>query len=182
MSCCGVLIMPDFETLQARPAQAPFRLTGWHVGTIALVFFVIVAAMNGVMMSHAFRTMPGLDARNGYDVSQRYNTSIHEARFQAARGWRTDLNIVRQGNATLFTTTILDRQGEPIRGLTVAISVRHPATRLHDYTATARELAPGSYEIIHRASAGNWDVEISAKERADLPPLTLSRNRITLKD
>jgi nitrogen fixation protein FixH len=76
--------MPDDLIAYGRAPGRAFELTGWHVAAIAFAFFAIVAGVNGYMLSAAIRTMPGLDARNGYDVSQRYNAAI-----AAAAVWTT---------------------------------------------------------------------------------------------
>ncbi|MFY8154383.1 MAG: FixH family protein, partial [Hyphomicrobiales bacterium] len=80
--------------------RPPRPLTGRFVLILCVAFFGIVAAVNGVMMTYAITTMPGLDAANGYVASQRLNREFDAMRQQAARGWKADVAVaLRNGDA-----------------------------------------------------------------------------------
>lgn len=162
----------------ASPAPASaFVLTGKHVLLSFVMFFLVVAAVNGYMMFAAISTMPGLDAgRNGYDVSQRYNGEIQAAEAQVARGWRIDAQLAVNASGTQAVVVFTDKAGAAIPGLTVDVQILHPTSRQLDRSASLKPMAPGTYSAqVGDLGRGAWDVVITASR--DGTRLYQSRNR-----
>lgn len=192
MCCCGGMIMP-VETLQA-PSRAlpakkrtPFVLSGRHVLAGMVLFFLVVAAVNGLMMTVALRTMPGLDARNGYDVSQNYNAEIDAAAAQAARGLSIEASVVRRPYGALVSADVKRASKQPLVGATVWARLEHPATRQHDRVLVLKETSPGRYEAMAAGlPPGAWTLVLRV-EQADGPasdgarPVFVSRNRLMVE-
>jgi nitrogen fixation protein FixH len=184
----------DYVSPVRQAARAPagggdgFRLTGRHVLFGLLAFFLVVASVNGVMMTMALKTMSGLDARNGYDPSQRYNLDIAEARAQAARGWQVEVKLgalrvlsdgARQGSDAAVSFS--DRDGQAIAGLVVNVRLAHPGDRRRDVVTSLEEVAPGRYVgPAAGLSPGQWDVVIEARD-ASGAKVFHSRQRAILK-
>jgi nitrogen fixation protein FixH len=181
--CCGAFIMP--VELQ-RPSGAPdireggFTLTGYHVLAGLLAFFVIVASVNAYMMTMALTTMPGLDARNGYDVSQTWNAQIAAARSQEARHWQVEASLKRTSGAQAeLVISLTDADGRPLTGLDIAARLAHPATRRLDRAAVLTEVSPGRYlALVDGLTRGAWDLVTDAKR--DGETVYVSRNRTRL--
>jgi nitrogen fixation protein FixH len=134
MSCCGVFIMPAELTegvftaqAEVRAAKRPFEFKGSHALALFIGFFAIVASVNAVMMTVAIRTMPGLDARNGYDVSQRYNAEIAAADAQNARGWTADARVSLAGGSASITLDLRGASGVSLEQLNPTVTLRHPS-------------------------------------------------------
>ena len=184
MSCCGFVPMPIDLPHPARKTveSKPFRLKGWHVLAILVAFFGIVATVNGVMMRIAISTMPGLDARNGYDVSQRYNKEITAARAQAALGYTANMVVQRAGAGARVTIDLKDRAGEPVTGLAMRARFEHPALRARDVPVPVIEQGPGHFVgAAERIADGNWTLVVEALREAGEHPVYISRNRIALE-
>jgi nitrogen fixation protein FixH len=182
MSCCGVFIMPqDLPASRAMPRR-DFRLNGWHVLTGFIAFFGVVVGVNGYMMRAAISTMPGLDARNGYDVSQRYNAQIAEAQTAERSGIRAGLSLSRLGQTETVTIDLTNRLGAPVTGHHVALALEHPATRVLDRKAAAQETKPGSYSgLLADMPPGAWTVVTEVRATPHGPLLFASRNRVMVR-
>jgi nitrogen fixation protein FixH len=183
MSCCGVFIMPpEPEQTPARAVLRRKEIDGRFVLLLFLGFFGVVFAVNGVMVTLALRTMPGLDARNGYVASQAMNAAYAAVRAQAERGWTADLAVYRdsRGDAPV-EVSIRDKEGQPVRGLTVSARLAHPALAREDRSVELVETTRGRYVgVIAGAKAGSWTLAVEATHGGER--LYVSRNRLTLAE
>ncbi|MCZ8182694.1 MAG: FixH family protein [Beijerinckiaceae bacterium] len=171
----------EIPDLASAPAREPFRLTGHHVLVIFLAFFGIVAGVNGYMMRQALQTMPGLDARNGYDVSQRYNAELAAAAEQDRRGWKTEIRLDRKGSTLELALSLADRDLRPVSGQRVRMRFAHPASRQLDREVTLSETGRGRYSgAVPGMAAGHWSLILTIEDPAENLPLYTSRNRIEL--
>ncbi len=133
-SCCGAFAMPVELPERGMPLpreeKREFRLTGWHVLAMLVTFFAIVASVNFYMMTTAIRTMPGLDARNGYDVSQNFNRAeLAAAEAQTRRGWQSDAHLALSNRMLDLSVRFRDRESKALDGLAVTAVLQHPAQR-----------------------------------------------------
>ena len=169
-------VSPVSAALKASAAK-PFMLTGKHVLLSFITFFLVIAGVNGYMMFAAISTMPGLDAgRNGYDVSQRYNSEIRAAEAQAARGWRIDAEFAVMPSGTQAIVVFTDKAGAGVGGLDVDMRIMHPSSRQLDRAVSLKAMAPGTYAApVGTLGPGAWDIIITASR--DGTRLYQSRNR-----
>jgi nitrogen fixation protein FixH len=183
MSCCGVFVMPP------EPDQTPMRaiprervIDGRFVLFTFLGFFGVVFAVNGLMVSLALRTMPGLDARNGYVASQAMNATYAAVRAQAERGWIADLAVYRDARGDVpVEVSIRDKESQPVRGLTVSARLAHPAIAREDRSVGLVETSRGRYVgVIGGVKAGSWTLVVEAAQGGER--LYVSRNRLTLAE
>ena len=172
----------EFYEPESSPASArPFELKGGHVLAMFIAFFAIVASVNATMMTMALRTMPGLDARNGYDPSQAYNREIAASRVREAHGWRADAAVALEGDVAHVSLSLVDRAGRALPDARVVARLRHPTDRRRDREIV---LAGGGSSFAGDApgiSQGFWDLVIEARQATDEAPSFVSRQRIRLK-
>lgn len=160
-----------------------FALTGVHVLAMFIAFFVVVGGVNAIMLTQALRTMPGLDARNGYDVSQRYNAEIAAAAVQEARGWKVETGVAFKDGETLVTSRLRDRDGRVLDGLAVTAALRHPSDRRRDRQIALDAVGDGSYRgVLQEMTPGAWDLVVEARSHDGEARAYLSRRRIALKE
>mgnify|MGYP001439630342 CR=1 FL=1 len=139
-----------------------WTVTGRFVLVSIVLFFLVVAGVNAIMMTLAIRTFPGADARNGYDVSQAYNREIAAARQQAERGWSSDIRLVRVDGSARLSLTLKDRGGVAVSGLAIEAQLAHPSDKRKDHGFDLKEIAPGVYEADEPGlSGGAWDIRLS---------------------
>lgn len=163
-------------------ARKEFRLTGWHVLAMLVTFFVVVASVNVYMLTMAVSTMPGLDARNGYDTSQNFNREeFAAAEAQAARRWQSDARMSLENRVLALHFGFRDRDGKAIDGLAVTALLAHPAQRRLDRAIALAPRGNGLYAAeIDGVDAGAWGLVIEA--RANGERMFLSRHRVILRD
>lgn len=153
------------------PGAAPrkeWTVTGRFVLVSLVLFFLVVASVNGIMMSVAIGTFPGADARNGYETSQAFNKEIAAARQQAERGWASDIAFQRVDGMAELTVTLKDRTGQPVSGLEAEARLKHPSDRKQDHVVTLREIAPGIYRSREAGvSSGAWGLSIVAQKNGE---------------
>lgn len=153
--------MPVDIPVKRESERKEWTVTGRFVLVTLVVFFLVVATVNGIMMTLAIKTFSGADARNGYDLSQNYNREIARAKEQASRGWGSNIGFVRIEDKARLTLTLRDRAGQPVSGLAVTALLRHPLNKVRDHQLDLREIAPGTYETLETGvAAGQWDVQI----------------------
>ena len=71
------------------PAPAPgFRLTGWRVLAIFVVFFSVVIGVDTLFSVFALRTFSGEAAKDPYEAGILFNQTLAKRRAEAALGWQ----------------------------------------------------------------------------------------------
>jgi nitrogen fixation protein FixH len=170
------------ESRPATESESPAPLTGGKVLAMLVGFFVVVALVNALMMTLAIRTMPGLDARNGYDPSQRWNAEIAAARAQRDRGWRQSATVALAEGAAEVVVSLTGPDGGAVSGLDVDIRLAHPATRQLDRQEAAVEIAPGRYRArLPDIRPGQWTLSVTARDMPDGEPVWRERERLAVK-
>src|SRR6185437_10845881 len=74
-------------------AFRPRQFTGWHMLAVMVLFFGTIITVNIVMAVFANTSWTGLVVQNTYVASQEFNRKAAEGRAQAARGWKTRLEL-----------------------------------------------------------------------------------------
>jgi nitrogen fixation protein FixH len=182
MSCCGVFIMPyDASETAVRPAKEARPITGRFVLFTFIAFFGVIAAVNGVMMTFAITTMPGLDVKNGYVASQAMNREIDAMRVQTERGWKADVSVQLTGPLATVRISLAEPDGTPVTGLRMTARLAHPALTRADQSGALTERRPGDYSAdIPAVQAGAWTLVVEADRNGER--VFASRNRVVLKE
>lgn len=147
-----------------RPTRMP-RQPGWYIPWLFVAFFVVVVAVNGVMMHFAFSTWTGLQTEGHFLKGIRYNEDLAGARAQAERGWQvvTDFTSTepRKGIASL---TLHDKHGNLLKDAKVTISLIRPTSQGHDRTMELPYLGEGRYGApVELALEGQWDMRVEIR-------------------
>jgi nitrogen fixation protein FixH len=176
--------LPERGLAPFAPPTREFRLTGWHVLAMLVTFFAIVGSVNFYMMNVAIRTMPGLDARNGYDTSQNFNRAeLAAAEAQTRRGWQSDAHLTLSNHVLDLSVRFRDRQSKALDGLAVTAVLQHPAQRGRDRAITFGPRGDGLYTAkLDGVDAGGWGLVLEAHNLETGERLFLSRHRLALKD
>lgn len=156
------------------------RLTGRGVLLIFIGFFGVIFAVNAVMLSLAFDTMPGTTTDSAYRASQRFNAGLAAAREREARGWRVEARSSRDPSGVAAVTIGLrDAEGAPLERVQVSARLMHPVHRANDRSLDVMRTGPGLYAATaDDVAAGAHDLVIEVER--DGVTLYRSRNRIML--
>lgn len=130
------------------------EITGKHVliGTVSA--FAVIIAVNLTMAAQAIGTFPGLEVKNSYVASQKF-----EARRDAqdALGWQTDATV----GGGLLTVYIRDAEGQPVRPEHISAVLGRPTVARDDRNA---ELVWNgeAFETSAELSRGAWILNLDA--------------------
>ncbi len=135
--------------------------TGWHMAAITVSFFAIIIAVNITLAIFAKSSWSGLVVENGYVASQSFNHDVEIARQQQALGWQFKFDVKRSA----ADIQILDRAGQPVRGLFVRMQLQRPTNDTEDKAFNLHEKSAGLYSVDAVFGTGAWSADVKQKER-----------------
>jgi nitrogen fixation protein FixH len=154
-------------------------LNGWKVLAMIVGFFLFVGAVNGVMIYKALKTFSGEVVAHPYERGLAYNRDIAQAREQAARDWKVDVQFARvEAGKTEIRVTARDAQGGVVSGVAMSALFAAPADLSKDVRVPLTEAGPGRYVGRAALPAGQRDLVLTAER--DGRQLFTSRNRVAL--
>jgi nitrogen fixation protein FixH len=137
----------------------------WPIG-IALLLTVFVT-VNLMMMRVAGADPSFAVEPDYYRKAVEFDSTMAIDRRSAALGWTATSAITRGPDGSTLTVTLVDGAGQPVRGASVAGSVRFVARANDVHEVSLREPAPGRYSApVDARHAGQWEVRIDAKRGA----------------
>jgi nitrogen fixation protein FixH len=136
------------------------RLIPW----LFVAFFVVVAAVNAVMITYAETTFTGVTSDHPYEEGIAYNKALAAARTQEKLGWQAAIDFAAPARENLkLAVTLRDRDGAPIEGAQVSARFVRPTSAGFDSALRLNETKPGVYEAAPRlALPGQWDLVVTA--------------------
>lgn len=149
----------------AAPANnQPHRKALW-IPAIFVLGFVVIIAVNTIMVVLAVRTFSGLETNKPYDQGLDYNTTLTEAAQNEKLGWHAAVAFAAPGPDTrLIQVTMTDAAGTPLPDLTVKAILVRPTNAGLDEVVALTALGQGHYQASFKPSAlGNWDLRLSAQ-------------------
>jgi nitrogen fixation protein FixH len=157
------------------------ELTGRMVLLWLVGFFVVVAAVNAIMIGFAISTFAGLEHDSPYQAGLAFDQEIAAARVQEALHWQVQAKVAKAaGGKTLVEISARDAGGAPLSGLVATASLVHPTDRRLDRDLTMTPEGPGRFSGLTGAAAGQWDVVIDLAR--DGARRFRSKNRIVLPE
>ncbi len=127
------------------------RIIPWYF----VMFFLVIAAVNAVMVTLAVRTLPGTVTDHPYEKGLAYNQVVAASDKQEALGWKSDISY---SNGQL-QFTLHDRNNKPITAEKVTAKLFRPSKAAMDFVVTlTRGGAP-----IHFPANGLWEVQVDAQ-------------------
>jgi nitrogen fixation protein FixH len=156
------------------------EVTGWKVFICLVAFFVIVAAVNAVMMTAAITTFGGVETASSYQAGLAFARENAAVEAQEQLGWQVAVSTPSDGGSTpLVELAVSGRHGEPMAGLLASGRLSHPMDRRADRVLTWREMAPGVFRADTGRAVGQWDLVIELSQGGAMK--FRSRNRLTLR-
>lgn len=133
------------------------KLTGWHVLAIFVGAFAIIIGVNVFMAVKAVGTFPGLETRNSYVASQKFDT---DRAAQEALGW--DVAPTLSGETLMLMIT------DQATGLPVMVrdagGILGRATHVaDDQTLSFKRTMNGTYVAeVGALDFGKWELRLEA--------------------
>lgn len=129
-------------------------ITGRKFFVIFALFFIVIISVNVVLAVSAVRTFPGLEVKNSYVASQRFDA---DRAAQEALNWNIDARV-QKGTLHL---TITDTYGVPVE-VTSLNGIFGRATSVQDDQIPAFEFDGQSYVAPVTTAPGNWNLRFEA--------------------
>ncbi|MCS6878316.1 MAG: FixH family protein [Geminicoccaceae bacterium] len=155
---------------------APPKPPGWWIPWIFVGGFLLVVAVNGVMIWLAAATWTGLVTDRAYDRGLEYNRNLEAAAQMARLGWQTRLSVTALSDgARELRLEARDRAGEPLSGLLVEGRLERPVHAGADrelflapagrgvYRAVLEDLPPGQWHAHLRLTRGSERFVVSER-------------------
>jgi nitrogen fixation protein FixH len=133
-------------------------------------FFVVVFAVNGVMIWFAVSSWTGLEADNSYERGLAYNRAIEAAKEQQALGWRADFRFAQtSAGRGILELDLNGRDGARLQGARVDALLVRPTQEGHDFELALGEREPGRYLAeVELPLPGQWEVRLAARTRGEV--------------
>jgi len=156
------------------------ELTGRKVLLWLVGFFVLVFAVNGVMVHAAISTFGGVDTPSSYKAGQMFEGEVANAERQDALRWRVDGKLKRDGaGEAVLDIGVRDAQGKPVTGLSADARLAHPADERLDHVIPVARIGAGTFHGESRAKPGQWELIVDLYRGADR--VFRSKSRVTLR-
>lgn len=162
----GRLKVGEGETIVDFPGR---ELTGRHVFLITAMAFAVIIGVNVILAWKAVATFPGIEVRNGYVASQRFQT---ERDAQQALGWNLRINFADESIRLEFR----GQNGQPAKVAAVEAELGRATTTSEDRFVVFRRTGDASFEAPVELAGGRWVMHLTATAEDG----TLFRQRVAL--
>jgi len=135
-------------------APAARRRIGWARYPYWFALLMLgVASVNGVMVWRALSTFPGETRQDGFDLSNRYDAVLAEAKQQDALGWNVKAQA-QDGIVRVF----LGHGGQPLADAAVTATAERPLGDPLPQKLTFAPVGGGWYQADVALPVAQWDV------------------------
>lgn len=143
-----------------QPETADARESDKWIPWLFVLFFVVIAIVDGAFATIAIKTKPGLVTENAFEKGLSYNKTLEAAQAQEKLGWQGDVAL--EGDRLVFR--LKDGDGILLQGAKITARIVRPVQNGYDFEAPLAETAPGVYESeIHFPLKGQWGVRVFAQ-------------------
>ena len=153
--------------------MAKARQPGWWYPWIFVGCMLLVVAVNGVLITMAIGTFPGLETEQHYRKGLDYNKVLAAAQAQERRGWRMELTFAaepvadgrRRGD---LAVTFVGKDGQPLEHLNVEAVLVRPTHEGFDTVVDLAYRGDGVYRAaVSLPLPGQWDARVHAHRGGD---------------
>ena len=145
-------------------AVQPTRRALWIPGLFVLGF-LIVTAVNGVLIFAAVDSFSGLETDNAYEKGIHYNQALAAAAVNAQTGWHAEPSVTTGSDGLRqLDVLITDRAGMPVTALAVEAFLVRPTNAGMDTVITLQGQGAGHYAAHFKPNGlGNWELRLMAR-------------------
>jgi nitrogen fixation protein FixH len=155
-------------------------LTGRAVLLWLIGFFVVVFAVNAVLVRAAISTFGGVETTSSYKAGLQFGHEVAVAERQDSLHWQVSGTLTRDGaGQAVLDVTARDAQNAPLADLTADARLAHPTDERLDHVSPIRPLTAGVFQGSAQAQPGQWDLIVDLY-RGD-KRVFRSRSRVSLR-
>lgn len=150
-------------------AMPAAQIRGRWIPWLFVGLFLLVLAVNGVMIWYALSSWTGLAANEAYDQGLTYNRNLAAAARQAQLGWRPQLTVRTDGDGAEVELAVVDAETRPVTDATVVVDFERPTFEGADFAVTLGAFAPGRYRArMVPPQSGVWNLHATIRRGEDL--------------
>lgn len=132
---------------------------GRYIPWLFVLGFMLVVAVNGIMIWFAVGSFSGLYTPKPRDRGLRYNDVITAQQSRDTLGWHIDSKW--QPENRQLGITLLDRDGRPLAGAHATVELVRPAEKRPPLNIAMTIVGPGQLTgTVDLPARGNWDIDI----------------------
>ena len=140
--------------------SAGFRPSDRFIPWYFVLFFAVIALVDGIMVTLALRTHTGIVTDHPYEKGLAYNAVVEQETRQEALGWQGNLTL--EGNVLSFS--LRDAKGVAISADRVRADITRPTQAGMDFSAPLSQSAEGAWQAaLAFPEAGLWEVRVFAE-------------------
>lgn len=147
--------------------RRPFEVTGRFVLICFVGFFLVVAAVNAVMIRFAVTTFGGVETESSYKAGLAFKAETAASAAQQALGWSVDVRIDPRAEGAAVNVAVRDVAGAPVPHLAVDINLAHPADRRKDIIVSASEQSAGSFRAVAPPALGRRTLTVELSRNGE---------------
>ena len=132
------------------------ELKGRHVALIFGSAFAVIIAVNLTLAFSAVKTFPGLEVRNSYVASQKFDA---DRAAQQALGWTVSASAL----GDQISLSIIDREGQPVQVSALDATLGR-ATHVRDDQRPEFAFNGEAYDADAQLAPGNWNIRMAARQ------------------
>jgi len=149
------------------------RPDGWWYPWIFVAGFLVVFAVNGIMLFFATSTFSGLSVEKSFEKGNAYNSEIAAHNAQQATGWNGDVRLLGSlvlpdgGRKVRWIFDLKDRTGATVQGMDVIAEVKRPAVQGYDQVIRPVATEDGYIVEMELPLKGQWEITLKANRMGD---------------
>ncbi len=134
------------------------RLIPWYI----VLFFVVIAVVDGIMVTIAIRTQPGVVTDHPYEKGIAYNNVIKEAEDQASLNWKGDIDY--NSKTSVISFSLHDTSGKLIIADNVTANITRPTKQGMDFDIELSQSPDGVFQKeVAFPVKGLWELRVYAE-------------------
>lgn len=137
------------------PMNSGKPITGFHVLVFTCAAFGIIISVNFYMAFQAIGTFPGLETKNSYVASQKFDA---DRAAQLALGWQVSADVADD----TLRLTILDAAGRPVDPARITATLGR-ATHVGEDMTPAFTFDGQAHVAPVALAGGNWNLRLDAQ-------------------
>jgi nitrogen fixation protein FixH len=139
-----------------------------------VLFFVVVLAVNAVMVYFAAASWTGLQTGQSYTRGLEYNRTLAEIAHQKALGWTATLALQPDAHGVVnLDLTLTDAREMALAGARVTARFVRPTSEGYDFQVAFGDYGKGRYRgVAHAPMPGQWDVYVVAEHPSGVYQIT----------
>lgn len=144
----------------------PVKLSPWPFG-IAFAFLIVIS-VNMYFLWQSIQTPHELVAKDYYAQSLAYEQVIQAEALTAKNQWQFDISYRHQGQNTLVSVNLKDKEQTPISGVQGSLVAYRPSDVQEDAKGQIQEVSVGRYETsLPSLSSGLWEIKMMFTDSND---------------